>query len=75
MASPRARIRLLALVDFAILLAVVLPGLLDHPYPRPFSPYIQYAGLTLYVVVALYQLALSAALEPKASDNAPSRKT
>lgn len=75
MVSMRTRIRVLALVDLAILLAVLLPGMLNHPYPRPISPYIQYAGIALYIVVALYQLALSTALEPKVRSNVPNRDT
>jgi len=52
-------IRLLWLANLVILLAVLLPGLLGHPYPRPFSPYIEYGGISIYVASALCILAVS----------------
>jgi hypothetical protein len=71
MVPTRGTIRVMAVVNFAILLAVVLPALVGHPYPRPFAPFIGYGGIALYLVVGLYQLKLSLGLDPRARGDAP----
>ena len=53
-------LRFLWLANFAILLTVLLPALLNHPYPRPFRPYIQWGGLVFYLVSGFWLLAISA---------------
>jgi uncharacterized protein YhhL (DUF1145 family) len=53
MLTGKGVVRLLWLVNLLILLAVLLPGVLDHPYPKPVRPYIEWGGLLLYVVSGL----------------------
>jgi uncharacterized protein YhhL (DUF1145 family) len=55
-------IQLAWLLDTLVLLAVLLPGLLDHPYPQPFRRYIVWGGLLLYVVSGFCILAFAAKL-------------
>jgi len=43
------------LVDSVV---VLLPGLLEHPYPKPIRPYIEWGGILLYVVGGLCLLAV-----------------
>ena len=50
MLTRKGVVRLLWLVHLSLLLAVLLPGLLGHPYPRPIGPYIVWGGLLLYVI-------------------------
>ncbi len=52
------RIRLLWLLDLFFLLAALLPGLMGHPYPKPFHPYVEYAGIFIYTAGALCIVAL-----------------
>ena len=60
MLISKRTLRFLWLANLAILLTVVLPGLLNHPYPKPFRPYIQWGGLVLYLVSGFWLLAISA---------------
>lgn len=46
-------IRLLWLADSLFLFAALLPGLMGHPYPKPFHPYVEYGGIFIYVAGGL----------------------
>ena len=60
MELPRSRtIRLAWLLNTALLLAVLLPGAVEHPYPLPIRPYLQWGGLLLWLAVGFTLLALA----------------
>src|SRR5258708_39923971 len=44
------------LANLAIFLAVVLPGVLEHPYPPAIRPVVEWGGLVLYVASSVCQL-------------------
>ena len=54
--------RVLWLLHTLILLAILLPGLLGHPYPKPARTYIQWGGLLIYVVGGLSLVAVAGRL-------------
>src|SRR5712692_1377381 len=67
MLRGRGVLRLLWLANWLILLAVLFPGLLGHPYPRPARRYIEWGGLLLYVVSGLSLVAVSRRLRDPSS--------
>src|SRR3989442_4513076 len=67
MPTGRGVVRLLWLVNTLILLAVVLPAMLDHPYPKPVRPYIEWGGLLLYIIGGLCLVAVSGRLRGPSS--------
>jgi hypothetical protein len=49
-------LRLWVLLNLAIFLGVVVPGLVGHPYPRAVKSYVEWGGLALYLASSLCQL-------------------
>ena len=48
-----------AFVNVLILLAILVPGVLGHPYPELIRPYVQWGGLLLYVMSGVSFVAVS----------------
>jgi len=60
MTPPRkGTIRVFWLLNTLLLLAVLLPGALEHPYPMAVRPYVEWGGLLLWLVAGLCLLAIS----------------
>ena len=60
-----------AFVNVLILLAILLPGVLGHPYPELIRPYVQWGGLLLYVVGGLSFVAVARQRKSTAATTKP----
>jgi hypothetical protein len=58
-ATSKRAVRAWALVNVLLLLAILLPGVLGHPYPELIRPYVQWGGLLFYLVSGVCFVAVS----------------
>jgi hypothetical protein len=58
-ATSQRAFRAWAFVNVLILLAILLPGVLGHPYPSLIRPYVQWGGLLFYVLSGLSFVAVA----------------
>ena len=63
----KSTMRFLWLMHTLLLLALLLPGVLGHPYPQPVRPFVQWGGLALWVVAGLGLLAVASRRRPSSA--------